>query len=164
MKNIIFITALFLVNSCKAQQKTIKSINDTKLTENIITQFSEKARIKIENSVFALYFQERPNITEVDNGSTNKYTYNGLTITIYRFENKNQINEFNQDYDVYKKSKNTFCIFDKNSNPKLLKNLKINKLKQTHIESVNEGYDPKSWVLNFNATGNLEKCFPYNCN
>ncbi len=166
MKNIILLLTLFLISSCKAQQKIIKSINDTQLIENIIAQFSEKAKIKIDNSVFALYFQEKPDITEVYNDNINKYIYNGLTITIYRFESQSQsqINEFRKDYDVYRKSENIFYIFDKNSNPKLLETLRINKLEQLDIENSYESYDPKSWVLNFNPKGDLEKCYPYNCN
>ncbi|MCY0979423.1 hypothetical protein PGH12_04680 [Chryseobacterium wangxinyae] len=164
MKRIILIVTLFLVSSCKAQQKSIISVNDINLTENIINQFSEKAKIKIDNSVFALYFQEKPDITEVDNDNINKYIYNGLTITICRFENQNQINEFRKDYDVYRKSVNAFYIFDKDSNPKLFEKFRKNKLEQINIENSYEGYDPKSWVLHFNSMGNLEKCNPYNCN
>jgi phage pi2 protein 07 len=164
MKNIILLLALFLISSCKAQQKTIKSINDAKLIENIIAQFSEKAKIKIDNSVFVLYFQEKPDVTEVHNDNIDKYIYSGLTTTIYRFESQSQINEFRKDYDVYRKSENIFYIFDKKSNPKLLKKLRINKLEQVDIENSYESYDPKSWVLNFNSTGDLEKCYPYNCN
>jgi len=82
MKSIILVLTLSLISSCKSQQKTIKSVNDTKLTENIIYQFSNKAKIKIDNSVFVLYFQEKPDITEVYNDNINKYIYNGLTITI----------------------------------------------------------------------------------
>lgn len=164
MKSIILVLTLSLISSCKSQQKTIKSVNDTKLTENIIYQFSNKAKIKIDNSVFVLYFQEKPDITEVYNDNINKYIYNGLTITIYRFESQSQINEFRKDYDVYRKSENTFYIFDKKSNPKLLEKLRINKLEQVDSENSYESYDPKSWVLNFNSTGDLEKCYPYNCN
>jgi hypothetical protein len=164
MKNIILFLTLFLISSCKAQQKPIKSINDTNLIEHIIAQFSEKAKIKIDNSVFALYFQEKPDIEEVHNDKIDKHTYNGVIITIYRFENQNQIKEFGKDYDVYKKTENTFYIFDKNSNPKLFKRLRIKKLIQSDIEDSYESYDPKSWVLNFNSTGDLEKCYPYNCN
>lgn len=164
MKNIILLLALFLISSYKGQQKTIKSINDIQLIENIISQFSEKAKIKINNSVFALYFQEKPDIAEVHSDNINKYIYNGLKITIYRFESQNQINEFRKDYDVYRKAENIYYIFDKNSNPKLLEKLRINKLEQVDIENSYDSYDPKSWVLNFNSTGDLEKCYPYNCN
>ncbi len=94
MKSIIQFLILFLISSCKAQQKSIKSINDAKLIEHIIAQFSDKAKIKIDISLFALYFQEKPDIKEVYNDRTDMYTYNGIIITIYRFENQNQTKEF----------------------------------------------------------------------
>lgn len=164
MRNIFLFTIVIFINSCKAQVNNVKSINDKRLVENIVSQFSEKAKIKSNTSFFALYFQENPKITEVKDNKKAEYIYNGLTITIYKFESKNQINEFNKDFDIYVKSGNIFCIFDKNSNPELLKTLKTKKLPQSNAFSSNDGYDPKSWVLSFNNNGDLEKCYPYKCN
>ncbi|BFO64334.1 hypothetical protein [Chryseobacterium sp. KCF3-3] len=162
MKNVILFLVLILFNSCIAQQ-TIKSISDDKLVENIVSQFGEKAKIKVDSSVFVLYFQEKQEITEVQSGISHKHSYNGFTIIIYRFKSIYQISEFIKDYNVYKKSENTFCIFDKSSSSEFVKRLKTNKL--SYIKPNNDsGYDPKSWVLNFDAKGNLEKCYPYNCN
>lgn len=164
MRNIILIIALILINSCTAQQKTIKSLNDNKLTEKIVNQFSNKANVKIDNSIFALYFQEYPNMTEVHNDNVTDYTHDGITITIYRFESVNQINEFSKDYEVYKKSNKIFYIFNKNSNPKTLSSFKINKQSYFDTTVTDGGYDPKSWAITFNRDGDLEKCSPYDCN
>jgi len=164
MKNTILIIALILINSCNAQQKIIKSLNDNKLTEKIINQFSNKANVKIDNSIFALYFQENPHMTEVHNDNVTNYTHDGITITIYRFGSVNQINEFSKDYEVYKKSNKIFYIFNKNSNHKTLNSFKINKQSYFDMTVINDGYDPKSWTITFNRDGDLEKCSPYDCN
>jgi len=164
MKNITLIILLVLINSCIAQQKKIKSLNDDNLTENIINQFSSKANVKIENSIFVLYFQEKPSIKEVENEKEREYIHDGIIVTIYRFESINQISEFSKDFDIYKKSNKIFYIFDKNSNDKVLGYLKVNKLSQFDMVIADKDYDPKSWVITFNSSGYLEKCSPYNCN
>lgn len=60
MKNTILIIALILINSCNAQQKIIKSLNDNKLTDKIINQFSNKANVKIDNSILLYTFKKIP--------------------------------------------------------------------------------------------------------
>ncbi len=164
MKNIILLLILLIFNFCTAQ-KRIRSINDANVIENIVFQFTQKAKIKFEDSVFVLYFQEKPQIVEVLDNMENKQTYKGSTITIYRFENENQISEFVNSFNVYQKSKNIFYIFDKKSNPRFLRKLKKNPLYISKFNYNSDiGYDPQSWVLNFNIKNQLEECYPYDCN
>ncbi|UZT98340.1 hypothetical protein ODZ84_01870 [Chryseobacterium fluminis] len=164
MKKIILLLIVSMFHFCTAQ-KIIKSLDDKNLIENIVTQFSEKAKIKNENSVFALYFKENPEITEVQGGIENKQIYDGFTATIYRFEHQDQVNAFAKDFDVYSTSKNIFYIFDRSSNSEFLKRLKKNKLSVLDINyNSTTGYDPKSWVLNFDSENLLKECYPYDCN
>lgn len=164
MKKIILFILMNSFSSCIAQ-KDIKSLSDKNIIRNMISQFSEKAALKNSNSIFAVYFQEKPKIIEVDNNVSNENIYNGFNITVYNFKDASQINSFVGSFDIYKYSENIFCIFNKGNTSELLMKFKKNKLSQPNICSdLSDGYDPKSWVLSFDLKGKLEKCSPYPCN
>ncbi|MCJ7936026.1 MAG: hypothetical protein MUW56_20955 [Chryseobacterium sp.] len=162
MKKLILLMCFILLNSCKAQ-KTINTIYDKNLIQNLTNQFSKEINTDPYRSTFAIYFQEKPLVTEVKNNTSNKNKYEGFIVTIYKFQNEYQINEFVKDFNVYKTRSNIFCIFDKNSKTTFLKSIKINKVSKSYSSNSNNYYDPKTWILNFDSNGKLEKCYPYEC-
>lgn len=163
MKNLILFICFIFLNSCKSQLK-INTIYDQNLVENITKQFSKEINIDPNKSIFAIYFQEKPLVTEVKNNTPNN-KYKGFIVTIYKFHNEYQINEFVTKLNVYKVRDNIFCIFDKDSRSTFLKHLKINNISKSYPYSNNSTYyDPKTWILNFDSDGKLEKCYPYECN
>lgn len=163
MKNLILLISFILLNSCKAQTK-INTIYDKNLIQNLTNQFSKQINTDSYKSTFAIYFQEMPLVTEVKNNTSNENKYEGFTVTIYKFQNEYQINEFVKNFNVYKTRSNIFCIFNKDSKADFLKSIKINKVSESHSTDSNNYYDPKTWILNFDSNGKLEKCYPYDCN
>ncbi len=165
MKNLLLFVLLFIFNSCYAQKGQIKSLNDDDLLTDIVNQFSKKANIEIKKSFFAIYFQEMPVVNSVKNGVLKKDIYNGIIVTVYRFENKMQIYRFANEFDIYVNTNNIYSIFDKNTNLNFLKRIKSKRINlENKSDSNSDYYDPKTWVLNFDKEGNLEKCYPYVCN